>query len=77
MRLDLLWSKSGGTTGPAEGAADAKSVAEARPRGNSESRRTLQSMDAGQRALVEGTRGVWLWGDATETASTVESGRCR
>ena len=46
-------SRAGGTTGTAEGAADAKSVAEI-----AKARRVFQSVVAGQRVLVEGTREV-------------------
>ena len=68
-------SRAGGTTCTAE-AADAKSVAEARPRGIEKLGVCLSAWTRAN-ALVEGTREVWSWGDSTETSLTVESGRCR
>ena len=50
------WSRAAGTIGTAEGAADKKSVAEARPH---EIAKLGVYVDAGQYALVEGTREFW------------------
>ena len=70
-------SRAGGTTSKAPYAADAKSVAEARPRGIVRLGVYFRAWTRVNFALAEGTREVWWWGDATETALTVESGKCR
>ena len=75
VMLDLLGPEQ--VARPVSKTADAKSVAEARPRGIVRLGVYFRAWTRVNFAHAEGTREVWWCGDATETALTVESGRCR